>query len=520
MTSTKTPEPSAVRKRAMGSPPAQNDSEKTSSTALTPEQRKKIMRTVFFALLVDIFSFTIILPLFPRLLEYYKQNEASDPTSLFSWTLRQLDAFKALLGIRGTRLDVVLFGGALGSLFSLLQFAVSPHIGRLSDKLGRKRVLMLCMAGNLASCFLWIIAKPFWVFVASRVVGGLSEGNVQLSVAMISDVTTPETRSRGLALVGIAFALGFTFGPAVGAALASHDLTGHSAFLDSLGLNPYSASALLAFLLILAEIVYLHRSMPETLVRRIVPAAKPNTTTTITAAVPNTQTSSTRLGTLSSLHFAYLFLFSGLEFTLPFYTYDMFAYTNAQQGALLGFIGLVASAVQGGYTRRRGHAIGEEKIVVQGVTTCAVAFALIAANSGSGSAVTSTATAAGWSLWAAATLLAFTSATVVTCLMTLASLECRRSSDARAAAANAPIGDSEHEDGSGDDEGSAMGSFRAWGQLGRAIGPLVTCSAYWIVGARTTYAVGSVALFAVSLWVHRVGKGIARDRKAALGKKQ
>ncbi|KAI9159557.1 hypothetical protein H9P43_008897 [Blastocladiella emersonii ATCC 22665] len=441
------------------------------ATALTPAQRSKIQRTVFFALLVDIFSFTIILPLFPRLLEYYREREGGDPNSLFAWTLGHLDAFKALIGATGPRLDVVVFGGAVGSLFSFLQFAVSPLIGRLSDRFGRKRVLMLCMAGNLVSCALWIVAKPFWVFLASRIVGGISEGNVQLSVAIISDITTPATRSRGLALVGIAFALGFTFGPAIGAALASMDLTTYSPTFDALGLNPYSASALFAFVLILAEIGYLHVALPETLPRADdappTPSSNDDDDKNKAAAAESAPRS---LAALSAIHFGYLFVFSGLEFTLPFLTYDLFQYTNMQQGRLLGYIGLVASLVQGGYTRRVGHRVGERRVAVQGILSCAAGFAVLALRPDS-------------LLWVAATLLAFTSATVVTCLTTLASLE---------------LGAASGQGAGKRIDGAAMGAFRSWGQLGRALGPMAACALYWGWGARGTYLVGAALLLAVA----------------------
>lgn len=117
--------------------------------------------------------------------------------------------------------DTVLLGGMVGSLFSLLQFIVSPIIGRASDRLGRRTVLLytmvnLCLkpdflvichsnlfhlskqVGNILSTLIWLFAGNFTLFLIARVVAGLSEGNVQLSIAIISDVTTPEKRSRSL----------------------------------------------------------------------------------------------------------------------------------------------------------------------------------------------------------------------------------------------------------------------------------------------------------------------------------
>lgn len=98
-------------------------------------------------------------------------------------------------------MDILLFGGLIGSLFSFLQFLSSPWIGRWSDRYGRRRVLLLSMIGNALSMALWVFAKSFSVFVLSRIVGGLTEGNVQMSIAMISDLTPPETRSKHLVII-------------------------------------------------------------------------------------------------------------------------------------------------------------------------------------------------------------------------------------------------------------------------------------------------------------------------------
>jgi MFS family permease len=108
--------------------------------------------------------------------------------------------FRSWLSISHVRpeMDILLFGGLIGSLFSFLQFLSSPLIGRWSDKYGRRKVLLLSMIGNALSMALWVFAKSFSIFVLSRIVGGLTEGNVQMSIAMISDLTPPETRSKNL----------------------------------------------------------------------------------------------------------------------------------------------------------------------------------------------------------------------------------------------------------------------------------------------------------------------------------
>ncbi|KAG0289766.1 hypothetical protein BGZ98_003724, partial [Dissophora globulifera] len=501
----------------------------------------KVTRIVFTALLLDILAFTIILPLFPRLLQFYRDSEHGDQTSLLAWSLTRLTEFQNIIGLndphhrhaatdassvkRPPKMDIVLLGGALGSLFSVLQFVASPIIGKLSDVLGRRRVLLISMLGNLVSCGVWLFASSFELFVLSRIIGGLSEGNVQLSIAMISDITTPATRSRGLAMVGIAFAIAFTVGPALGAYFANKDLVAAFPGLAQYGLHPFSGSALLAMVLLTVESLYLYAKLPETNSESWRLAVQQTTEderkakaddqeSTSVASKSSTQTNgSSRTTTfmdaesivrlqhsylrrLSFTHFAHLFLFSGMEFTLTFLTFHLFDFTHMQQGALLGYIGILSSLIQGGYVRRRANVVGEKRMVLQGMIAAALGLGCIAlVSSGGGSSIGELAameettmpavfknavlwlkaqdwsrSTKMWGLYAGATGLAVTSATVVNCLTSLASLVCDMGSDSPSlsqsngdatAARSQPIG-----------KGLALGRFRSWGQLGRAAGPI------------------------------------------------
>ncbi|KAI9137656.1 MFS general substrate transporter [Paraphysoderma sedebokerense] len=485
----------------------------TKSTSDYDAKSSKIIRTVVIALILDIFSFTIILPLFPRLLDYYRENDSADENSLFSITLRQVETFKALIGGSGTKLDVVLFGGALGSLFSFLQFLVAPQIGKLSDKWGRKKVLMLSMIGNAVSCGLWIFARDFETFVLSRIIGGLCEGNVQLSVAIITDVTSRKNRSRGLALVGIAFALGFTFGPALGAYFASLDLLQYSPTLDSYGLNPYSAPALGAFFLIIIEMVYLYFFLDESINYKRMPSpTQPSfSSPSKSAKAPAASTSTTKkpavsaFNQLSLLHFTYLFIFSGLEFTLPFLTYDRHNFTNREQGMLLGFIGLISAFIQGSYTRRYAHKLGEKTIVLQGLVCCMAGFMVIAIfNTVKG-------------LYMGALFLSVTSATVVTGLTSLASLCIGEDEGGEGHGEGKDVSEGTHQN---QNQGMLLGHFRSLGQLGRACGPLMTCALYWIYGALKTYSMGAFVMIFVAFWFSRIPTSQSGVKDVGKSKKQ
>lgn len=108
--------------------------------AVEKEKSDVMIYIVFLSLLFDLLAFTIILPLLPSLLEYYRVNDSS---GLYAWLTMRVRWFQQLLGAPDRYLSV-LFGGFLGSMFSFLQFLASPIVGSLSDYYGRKPILMLC----------------------------------------------------------------------------------------------------------------------------------------------------------------------------------------------------------------------------------------------------------------------------------------------------------------------------------------------------------------------------------------
>lgn len=104
----------------------------------------------------------------------------------------------------------VLFGGLIGSWFSLLQYISQPIVGSLSDIYGRKPLLLICLTGICSSYFFWSLSSQmFSIFIISRTIGGLSKGNISLSTAIVTDVSDESNRGKGMALIGISFSIGF-----------------------------------------------------------------------------------------------------------------------------------------------------------------------------------------------------------------------------------------------------------------------------------------------------------------------
>lgn len=322
------------------------------------------------------------------------------------------------------------------------------------------------MSGNILSVLLWVCATDFRTFLLSRIVGGLSEGNVQLAIAIATDISDEKQRGATMALVGICFSISFTFGPALGAWLST---------ISSVKANPFATAAGFSLFLIVTETIYLYMSLPETLPSKVAsaklngaPAAtngetkptKSNTSAKMVSSSSGKKTQRTNSHFLLNLtHLTFILFFSGMEFSLPFMTYDLFGYTSARNGRLLGFMGLVASILQGGVTRRLSPLLS----VRIGVVSCLLALFLLAR------ITTET------GLYAATSLLAVTTATVVTGLNALSSFE------------------------AGEDErGGKLGNLRSWGQLGRGVGPLLFTSVYWWAGREVAYTIGGMGVLAVS----------------------
>ncbi|KAG1872712.1 MFS DHA1 sub-family [Suillus tomentosus] len=450
----------------------------------------KVERIVFLSLVLDLFAFTIPLPLFPRIIEWYTVREISDPNGLLSRTLRFVSAVRGIFYKplqNSQRWDVVFLGGLMGSAFSTLQFLVSPHIGSLSDTYGRRNVLLVTMIGNILSALVWIQSTTFASYMLSRIIGGLSEGNVQLATAILSDISTPRNRSKALAHVGIAFAICFCIGPPIGAYFASRPVPLFVGALQ-MELNVYAVPALLTLILLIAETLFLTVALPET---RDTQPDKPevhvNEKSNAASAVRSVQERTEILRVLRKLHFLFLGIFSGVEFTLTFLTFDLFDWNNKQNGALIGSIGIISALLQGGYVRRAISKVGEGKMAQRGVSSCALGLVFLTILP---HFVSTQPKVAVGLLRAAAVCLAFTSATVVSSLTAHASLQCDEGFDkdtGKPAAVYPELA-----------KGKALGAFRSSGQLGRAIGPLLACASYWTFGPSVTYGVSAIAMLTLS----------------------
>ncbi|XP_077301216.1 major facilitator superfamily domain-containing protein rtet [Arctopsyche grandis] len=424
---------------------------------------------VFFSLLLDLLAFTMILPLLPSLLDHYRQY---DSVGLYKWVSDHVRYFQELVGAP-ERFNSVLFGGVLGSMYSFLQFVVSPIAGGLSDVYGRKPLMILSLLGISFSYLLWAVSHNFAIFVVARFVGGLSKGNVSLTMAIISDVSSHKNRGKAMALVGIAFSLGFILGPVIGALF--------SLWSDKTSQNWFIYPALCALVLSLADLLFIAVLFKETLPKekrapglalslsRALSFISINDLFNFKAVQKITLKELSQLKRLGQVYFIYLFLYSGLEFTLTFLTHHVFEYTSMQQGKMFFVIGIIMAILQGGVVRRlpANSILGGAQF---GLWIIPLSFISVACASKRDMLLFGTINAIHF-LYAGLVLFAVSTAFVVSCLTASVS-----------------------QIGGADQRGTILGVFRSLGALARALGPVVASIAYWSIGAFSTYSIGGVCL--------------------------
>ncbi|XP_050694094.1 major facilitator superfamily domain-containing protein 10-like isoform X2 [Eriocheir sinensis] len=447
-------------------PAGSSDDSSTNGTSATqngggsdPKEKEnaRTRKVVFGSLILDLLGFTVVLPLFPALLEYYHQNDSS---GLYASLLASVTSFQHLIGVPA-RFHSVLFGGLLGSLFSLLQFLFSPLTGALSDVYGRKPIFLITLVGVAASYGLWAAASNFALFVLARIIGGAAKGNVSLAYSIMTDVSDERTRARGMALIGVAFSIGFTIGPTVGAAFSKWGSSGW-----------FAASALYALALALANIAFFAAFFRETLPlnkrRRSIGASlseaweliNPRALFSFSSVKGLSKEERSKLVQLGRVYFLYLFLYSGLEFTLTFVTHHKHSYDSLAQGRMFSFLGLVMAVTQGGFMRSLRS--GSEKTMAnRGLMMMVPAFILIGASE------------TNIGLYFGLTLYAIGSSLMVPCLTAMASIH-----------------------GAASHKGTLLGIWRSLGALARAFGPIVTSIGFWWLGAEVCYIIGGLSMLA------------------------
>ncbi len=432
----------------------------STTAAPSPARRPLSLGVIFLTLYIDLIGFSIIFPLVPHLLEYYLK--ADGQSGVLGWLLAQTNAAARLLG-RDNAFAAVLFGGVIMSLFSILQFVFAPYWGSLSDRRGRRGVLLVTVAGTAAGYLLWVISGSFWLFLFSRVVSGAFSGNLSVATAAVADVTTRQERSRAMGLVGAAFGLGFVTGPMVGALTAGFNLLERHPSLARFGINPFSVPAFISFALCVANLFWVTRRFGETLS----PAARaqarePRLKNPLRAILMLDNAPVRRANTVA---FVYALAFVAMETSLTFLAVQRFGYTERQNGLMLGFLGVCSIVTQGYIVRKLLKSVDELRVLGSGLALSCAGLLCI------GYAPRP------WLLYVGLAVLATGAGLVNPSTSGLISLYSSES-----------------------EQGRMLGIFRSLGSLARAVTPVVAGAVFFLFGSPAVFVAGAV-LSLGALWL-------------------
>lgn len=412
---------------------------------------RPVLPLVFLIVFLDIVGFSIVFPLFPAMLEHYVAIEGTDSLvgELVAWLEGLADSERHAV--------VTLFGGVLGSIYSLLQFLFAPVWGGLSDRIGRRPTLLITITGTFLSYVLWIFAGSFALLVGARILGGIMAGNISTATAVVADTTKAEKRAGGMGIVGMAVGLGFILGPALGGIASLAAPGGEAGWQRGFALNPFSLPAMVACGIAAINLVWVIARLPET--RPAEGPQEPRRRGSLNPLRQMRRLDFAGVWNTTLIFFLYTSAFSAMEFTLTFLAVERFTFTPRDNMWMFVFIGLVIAVVQGGFVRRLAPRLGEKRLILGGIGLLVPGFFVIAWAPGT------------TSFYGGLFLLSVGSALAMPCLSSLVS---RYTPDDR--------------------QGSVLGHFRSAGALARAVGPIVGGILYWQLGSASPYWLGGAFL--------------------------
>jgi DHA1 family tetracycline resistance protein-like MFS transporter len=247
--------------------------------------------------------------------------------------------------------------GLLFASYSIMQLIFSPILGGLSDKYGRRPVLLISIIGTGIGFLVLGFAQTLSMLFAGRILDGITGGNISTAQAYVADVTTKENRAMGMGLIGAAFGVGFIFGPAIGGILSHWGIQ-----------VPFLFAAGLCF----ANSLLLYFKLPETVTAQHPAqnrAARGRGLTQLFESLKQP-----RLGFVLTIYFLFVVSFSIMTTSFSLYTMFRFGYDARHTGYLFAYVGIIAVIIQGGLIGRLVKRFGELPLVIVGAFCFAISL--------------------------------------------------------------------------------------------------------------------------------------------------
>jgi len=268
--------------------------------SIMTKDKKRAFFILFLIVATELIGFGLIIPILPQIASRFEQTP--------------------------------LMIGLLLAAYSAAQFIAAPILGALSDRFGRKPILLISKLGTVFSYILLAMAGSYWLIFVSRLMDGFTGGNISAAKAYAADITTPEERPKGMAVIGMAFGTGFILGPALGGFLYGIGNYGHSIAALVAG-----SLSLLAFFL-----TFFFLKEPE----------KHHEATRQSFGDTLKLFGNRGIATICIIQVGFMVLFSSFESTFSLFTAQGFGFNERQNSFLFLYVGILALFIQGGLTRR------------------------------------------------------------------------------------------------------------------------------------------------------------------------
>ena len=287
--------------------------------------KNRSLLAIFLVVFIDLLGFGVVLPLLP----YYA------------------DRFGANAAVTGL----------LVASYAAAQFIATPILGRLSDRFGRRPILMLSIAGNVLGFGLLALANNLWLLFAARILAGLTGGNISVAQAYITDVTAPKDRARGLGMIGAAFGLGFIIGPVTGGLLNEVSPAA-----------PALAAAGLSLLNLLMVGLWLPESLTADRRAELAQAGRP----ALTLGALLSALRRPLVGPLLNARFWFALAFALFQSVFSLYALYRFNLSARDTGFVLAYVGLLSVITQGGLIRPLTARFSDRQLLVGATVGMAV----------------------------------------------------------------------------------------------------------------------------------------------------
>lgn len=291
--------------------------------------KKASLNVIFITVFIDLMGFGILIPILPT----------------FGSKILDISDFEI---------------GVAVAVFSLMQFLFNPVLGKLSDRFGRRPIILISLLVTVISYLIFSFTDTFFLLIVSRILAGLGGSNIGVAQAYIADVTDKSDRSKGMGIIGAAFGLGFVFGPLIGGYLShfSYSIAGFGS----------AAFSLIAFLF---AFFYLPESLKEK-----------NTDSKIDVKIFDIKfTKETfkipSVGLIMSLYFIIVFSMANIYGTFSILGYKIYHFTDQENGIQFGIIGLTGAIIQGGVIRILAAKFSDKKLVLAGTFLMSIGLGFI-----------------------------------------------------------------------------------------------------------------------------------------------